>query len=189
MKKIIKNKYFLIAFVTPILIAGGLTYGTWKGLNYIQNTKDSIYQEGWEVGYMQGQNDGYEAAEEKNWDRLSKNPEVVKLLKKYFPEYSEARTMSAILEAESHHNPNTVNYNCYYTKDGKKYSTTCKKGDEGKAWSVDCGIAQLNYYGKVCPSWTMQPEVAIIKVKDMVTKRGFQPWVAYNNLSYKKYLK
>lgn len=48
--------------------------------------KQEIKQEGWEIGYFQGQIDGYQAKEDEQWDALSPNPNLVELLRKYFPE-------------------------------------------------------------------------------------------------------
>ena len=58
---------------------------------------------------------------------------------------TQARVATAVLKAESGMKLNAKNYNCfYYRNDGSKYSTSCKKDDKSKAWSVDCGFAQIN---------------------------------------------
>jgi len=106
-----------------------------------------------------------------------------KALAKHFSE-EEARIAKAILTHESRLNPNAKNYNCYYNNK----STFCKKGDEHLAWSVDCGIAQLNYHGSVCPSYTKSIEKSIEKMADMYEKRGWSPWVSFQSGAYKQYL-
>lgn len=185
LKRLIKTKHFWYLIVLPILLTCLFFFGLYKAVKYVDNHDKEIATDNWEIGFQSGLEEGYYNAKDEDWNMLSKKPEVVVLLKKYFPEYTKARTMSAILEAESHHNSNAINYNCYYN--GK--SQSCKKGDEKKAWSVDCGIAMLNYHGQICPSWTKDPELSMIKAKEMVDKRGFQPWVVYLTGAYKQYLK
>jgi len=182
-----KNKTRIIIFITIfcLLIPSLFYYSLYKTFKFIENHDKQIASDNWEIGFQTGLEEGYENAKQEDWDMLSKKPEIVVLLKRYFPEYSKARTMSAILYAESHHNPNAVNYNCYYN--GK--SQSCKRGDEKKAWSIDCGIAMLNYYGQTCPAWTKDPELSLIKAKSMVDKRGFQPWTVYLSGAYKQFLK
>jgi len=173
-------KYKVLAVVFVSLIVLGV-YAVREVSNMVAERDSAIYNDGWEAGNLIGLEDGYNAAKEEDWALLNSNPEMVKLLKKYFPEWEEARTAAAIIQAESKFKPDAKNYNCYYTnKAGKKYSTQCKKGDEHKAWSVDCGVAQLNYHGKICPAWTLDPELNIKKMSDMYSKRGWSPWVTYN---------
>lgn len=182
-------KYKIIVVVFVALICLGL-YGVNKASDYVATWEESIKQEGFETGHLLGLTEGYNAAKEEDWEMLSSNKEIVELLKTYFPDYAQARIMAAVLQHESQFKVNAKSYNCYYTnKQGKKYSTFCKKGDEHKAWSVDCGIAMLNYHGKTCPAYTMDPKLALAKTKDMVNKRGFQPWVSYTSGAYKQYLK
>lgn len=186
--KTYKKLYFL-AVVFVALVGFGV-YGVIKTSDYIASWEESIRQESFEIGHFSGLTEGYNAAKEEDWEMLSSNKEIVELLKQFFPDYAQARIMAAVLQHESQLNPNAKSYNCYYTnKQGKKYSTFCKKGDEHKAWSVDCGIAMLNYHGKVCPAYTMDPKLALAKTKSMVEKRGFQPWVSYTSGAYKQYLK
>lgn len=54
-KKTIKNKYFLIGFITPLLLVGLAVYLTWYSLNYIQKRDNQIFQDAWENGYFVAQ--------------------------------------------------------------------------------------------------------------------------------------
>lgn len=189
-KKNKKNKKLLAITLVFVVIIGLGCYGVIKASDYVATWEESVKQEGFEIGHFLGLQEGYNAAKEEDWEMLSGNKEIVELLKLYFPDYAQARIMAAVLQHESQFKVNAKSYNCYYTnKQGKKYSTFCKKGDEHKAWSVDCGIAMLNYHGKVCPAYTMDPKLALAKTKSMVEKRGFQPWVSYTSGAYKQYLK
>lgn len=76
------------------------------------------------------------------------------------------------------------NYNCIYN--GK--STFCKKGDEAKAWSVDCGIAQVNIRGKVCPPELLTLEGNMKAVEKIYKQQGLNAWVSYKNGKYKQFL-
>jgi hypothetical protein len=96
----------------------------------------------------------------------------------------EAKVAQAVFYAESHHNPQSMNWNCRYF--GK--SQSCHKGDEAQAWSVDCGIAQINVLGKTCPVELFNPEHNLAIAKQMYDSRGWSPWVSHWNGSYLKYL-
>ena len=184
-----KNNYKK-AILLAIALTSLFYFTLYKTVKYIELRDKTIFMDGYEVGNYEGLTEGYNNAQEENWNMLSKNPEVVFLLKKYFLEYTQARTAAAIIQAESKFIADAKNYNCYYIDDkGKQYSAQCKKGDEYKAWSVDCGMAQLNYHGKVCPSWTMDPELNIKKMKSMYDNRGWTPWVTFNKGLHLTYLK
>ncbi|HCU01444.1 TPA: hypothetical protein DIC62_01435 [Candidatus Nomurabacteria bacterium] len=86
----------------------------------------------------------------------------------------------AVFKTESALNPEAKNYNCRYN--GK--SQSCKRGDENKAWSVDCGIAQINVIAKECPAELFDYKNNIKIAKEMFDRRGFQPWVTYNEGYY-----
>lgn len=105
-------------------------------------------------------------------------PLPVRLVKKYFKH--DAVTMLAIVKAESGLKANAKGYNCMY--EGK--SMACKPGDEQNAWSVDCGLAQNNFKGLVCPAYAMDPEWSIKEAKRKHATRGFQPWSVYNSGKY-----
>lgn len=86
----------------------------------------------------------------------------------------------AVAKAESGLNPNAINYNCRYN--GK--STFCKKGDLTKAWSCDVSVFQIN----VSCGTKMTTRENIMKAYEMYQKRGWQPWVAYNDKKHLVYL-
>lgn len=90
----------------------------------------------------------------------------------------------AVAKGESGLDPNAKGYNCKY---GSR-STSCKPEDREKAWSVDCGIYQINTVAKDCPTHLMDPETNIAIAKEMQSKRGWSPWVAYWNGQYKNHL-
>lgn len=101
----------------------------------------------------------------------------------------DAKIALAIFKTESALNPEAQNWNCHYYKNGKRYSAQCKKEDRPKAWSVDCGIAQINHItpneSKECPAELFDYQENIKIAKNMFDKRGFQPWVTYNMGYYK----
>lgn len=63
-------------------------------------------------------------------------------------------------------------------------SKACKPEDRDQAWSVDCGIMQINVAGKECPKALFNPETNIQKAYEMYKRRGWQPWVAAKKLGY-----
>lgn len=81
-------------------------------------------------------------------------------------------------------------YNChYYNKEGKRYSTSCKTvADRANAWSVDCGIAQINVKGKVCPARLLTLEGNMEAAKKIYKEQGLNAWVSYTSGAYKKFL-
>lgn len=107
---------------------------------------------------------------------------VESCIKYYFPENYEMAL--AVAKAESRLNPNAKNYNCRY--DG--VSTFCKKGDEINAWSVDCGVFQINTKGLSCPDSLLDFQKNIEHARKMYNDRGWNPWVAYSGEHYKKYM-
>lgn len=85
-----------------------------------------------------------------------------------------APVFNAIAWAESQFNPQAVNWNCYY---GGK-SKPCKKQDRDKAWSVDCGLYQINYKGNKCPSELFDIDINLARAEDLYFQRGYSPWSA-----------
>lgn len=73
-----------------------------------------------------------------------------------------------------------MGYNCRYGE----YSQACKAEDRHRAWSVDCGLFQINVIGKTCPTELFDPKVNIEKAVKMYNSRGWKPWVAAKNLGY-----
>lgn len=78
-----------------------------------------------------------------------------------------------------------INYNCRYN--GR--STFCKKGDEHRAWSVDCGMAQINTKGQICPEELFTLEGNMLAVEKIYKTQGLNAWVSYKNKSYTRFLK
>lgn len=97
---------------------------------------------------------------------------------------AKAEIATAVLKHESGMKLDAVNYNCRY--DG--HSTFCKKGDKAKAWSVDCGIAQVNVKGTVCPEHLFTLEGNMEAVAKIYKEQGLRAWVSYNNGRYKQFM-
>lgn len=119
--------------------------------------------------------------------KLADKP-VEQIVEHYFGE--DSKLMTAVFTAESGLNPVAMNWNCTYINDkGKTYSTSCKKVDRVRAWSVDCGVAQINVRGKECPQILFDPveNLRIAKV-EKYDKQGLGAWSVYNNGSYKRFL-
>jgi hypothetical protein len=99
------------------------------------------------------------------------------------------RMATAIFTAESGLNPRSMGWNCYYTNAQGRYSASCKPGDRNLAWSVDCGIAQLNFRGQVCPEEAFDYRWNIEKAYEWKFKpSGWNPWTVYKTGSYLAYL-
>lgn len=95
----------------------------------------------------------------------------------------------AVAKSESGLRSTAMGWNChYYDAQGKRYSKACNPEDRPKAWSVDCGVMQINHLGKTCPSHLFDPDENIRIGRDMFNSRGFSPWVAFTNGLYLKYL-
>jgi hypothetical protein len=90
----------------------------------------------------------------------------------------------AVIMHESKEKEDAKNYNCIYN--GK--STFCKRGDESKAWSVDCGVAQINVKGKVCPPELLTKEGSLPYIEKIYKTQGLNAWVSYKTGAYKKFL-
>lgn len=119
------------------------------------------------------------------------NESIETKIRKYFPRSS--KTMLAVAYAESGLNHDAQNWNCYYshgvatTTPIKGGSRSCEKKDRALAWSMDCGVLMKNYIGvKQCPKVDVDEHLQ--EMAELSKARGFQPWVAYSNGSYKKYL-
>lgn len=96
----------------------------------------------------------------------------------------KAKIATAVILHESQNKLDAVNYNCVY---GGK-STSCRKGDEARAWSVDCGIGQINVRGKVCPAELLTLEGNMKAIEKVYDTQGLNAWVSYSTGRYKKYL-
>lgn len=98
----------------------------------------------------------------------------------------------AVFKAESGLRADAQGWNCYYYRaDGSKYSTACNVEDRHLAWSVDCGITQMNVVGQTCPSEYFDPHWNIEKAyewKYLTRNKTFTAWVAYTSGSYKRFI-
>ena len=90
----------------------------------------------------------------------------------------DSSTMLSIVKAESEFNPNAVNYNCIYNG----VSKPCKKEDRPKAWSVDCGLFQINKKLPKCPAYLFDIDINISQAMNLYFERGFQPWHSSINM-------
>lgn len=74
-------------------------------------------------------------------------------------------------------NTRRMNYNCAYEVDGKTKYTSCPEQDFDKAWSVDCGVAQINVPGRQCPEKLFDYEHNIDVALQKYEARGdFSAW-------------
>jgi hypothetical protein len=96
----------------------------------------------------------------------------------------KAQIAKAVIFHESNNKLDAKNYNCIYN--GK--STFCKKEDRSKAWSVDCGIAQINVKGQVCPPELLTLQGNMKAVEKVYKEQGFNAWVSYKTGAYKRFL-
>ncbi|MBX4187522.1 MAG: LysM domain-containing protein [Candidatus Doudnabacteria bacterium] len=97
-------------------------------------------------------------------------------------------TAAAIARSESTFNLKAQNWNCVYrTSSGKSVSTSCRNNDRHKAWSIDCGLMQINVRGTLtCPEelWTLEGNLQA--AKELRDNRGnFKDWVVYKSGTYK----
>lgn len=107
-------------------------------------------------------------------------PTVEDKIKEYFPR--NWKTMIAIAHAESHMSMDAVGYNCMYNG----VSKACKKEDRHKAWSIDCGLLQINTKSKTCPKETIDQHLQRAAALSRV--QGLKAWVTYNTGAHEKYL-
>ena len=96
----------------------------------------------------------------------------------------KAETATAVLMHESGLRLDAINYNCRYN--GK--SKTCKVGDEKNSISLDCGIAQINFKGKVCPKELLTLKGNMEAVAKIYKSQGLKAWVSFTTGRYKVYL-
>jgi len=90
----------------------------------------------------------------------------------------------AVFKHESNAKITSKNWNCVYN--GR--STFCKKEDRSKAWSVDCGIAQINVKGLTCPPELMTEIGSIPFIEKIYKTQGLNAWVSFKNKKYLPYL-
>lgn len=90
----------------------------------------------------------------------------------------------AVLKHESGLNLNAKGYNCRYNG----VSKACKYNDRHLAWSVDCGLGQINVKGQKCPPELMTLEHNLNLIEQKYKEQGLNAWVSYKTGAYKKYL-
>lgn len=101
----------------------------------------------------------------------------------YFGEHCQ--TATAIATAESGLRTDAKGWNCMYGTESK----ACRPEDRGRAWSVDCGVFQINFKGLECPPESFDAQWNIEKAYEWKFKRsGWNPWSVFKNGSYLKYL-
>ena len=111
-------------------------------------------------------------------------PEMAYELAKGFEKYgTDVMNQSFnVAKNESGWRHDAMGWNCRY--DGK--SQACKPQDRKNAWSVDCGLMQINVRGTECPKELFDIKVNISKAVAMYERRSWSPWVAAKNLGYVK---
>lgn len=181
MKKIIiktlTNKWFILGFTLPLLLAGSLTYGAWKAYAYVEQRDQELFTTGFEIGHLQGLEEGTNNAYDDFYAKLSPNPKVSYLFKKYFPKEEEARIMRAISLAES-----------------KGKQTAINKGN--KNGSIDSGFFQVNTIHKKKGETESQfitrmhdLEENFKEARRILDTQGLTAWSVYNNKKYLSYIK
>ncbi len=129
---------------------------------------------------------------------ISVAEEVVMTLEQHLEKIfgDNAEVALAVLKHESQLKLDAKGWNCHYYKTvivdekevQRRYSTSCKIADRGNAWSVDCGIGQINTKGKVCPARLLTLEGNMEAVEKIYKAQGLNAWVSYKTGRYKKYL-
>lgn len=120
--------------------------------------------------------------------RTEAEPEQIKVptleehIERIFGDNSEVAT--AVLKHESGLRLNAKGWNCYYNGRSK----ACKPQDRHLAWSVDCGVAQVNTKGQTCPDELFTLEGNMKQVERIYKEQGLNAWVSYKTGAYKKYL-
>lgn len=186
--RLLKSKSFWYLVMLPVVINALVWVTVFGGHWYYEKEVERIYQEGWEVGYFEGQLDGYDAGVESVTDdfynKLSKNPQVSFLFKKYFPEKDIATTMRAISLSES-----------------KGKQVQHYKLNKNGSW--DCGFFQTNTIHRnkgepmesFCDRMNSNLEANFAMARKIYDDRkkmfgnGFTAWSDYNNGKYLNYIK
>lgn len=175
----VKDKSKVISFLAIfiILVPGLFYYSLYKAVKYIENRDQQIFQDGFEIGHFQGLTEGTENAYDDFYARLSPNPQVSYLFKKYFPKEEEARIMRAISLAESQ---------------GQQKP----KPNRNTNGSIDFGFFQINTVHKKKGETIAQfhqrmsdLEANFKEARRILDTQGLTAWSTYNDGKYLTYLK
>lgn len=171
-----KNNYKK-AILLAIALTSLFYFTLYKTVKYIELRDKTIFMDGYEVGNYEGLTEGYNSAYDEFYNKLSPNPQVSYLFKKYFPDQETARIMRAISLAES-----------------KGKQTAINKANKNK--SIDSGFFQINTVHKHKGETTEQfisrmqhLEENFKAAKMVLDKQGFQAWSTYNDKKYLTYMK
>lgn len=107
---------------------------------------------------------------------------IEKIIYAYFQD--DYKTAKAVFTAESGLREDAQGFNCRYGK----ISQSCRPEDREKAWSVDCGIAQINVIGKVCPDELFDADHNLMVARQKYEARNWQPWSAWKSGKYLAFL-
>lgn len=79
MKKIIKNKYFLIGFITPLVIVGGAVYAYWSMLTRLDSQYEQGVKDGYEIGRFDQLNEDAETTQKEIKEKKETNKKQILL--------------------------------------------------------------------------------------------------------------
>ena len=174
-----RNQPKIIGFLLllPMVITCIFFYAYYQVVEYINHRDQQIYKEGYEIGHFQGLTEGTDNAYDDFYAKLSPNPQVAYLFKKYFPDQEEARIMRAISLAESKGSQTAVN----------------KANRNG---SIDSGFFQVNTVHKRKGETTEQfikrmhdLEENFKEARKVYEKQSFKAWSTFNDGKYLSYIK
>lgn len=173
--------------IISLIVSGLVIYGQYERWSFIKNAISPLAEPVF-------------AAETPTTPTPEPLPEWVQDLQLIVKEFSpfgkdEVAKAVDVAKNESGWNRKAQNWNCWYSQDGTvksqkteptDKSTSCSEQDKPMAWSVDCGLLQINVSGKSCPSELFDPKKNIAKAVEMYKRRSWQPWVAAKKLGLVK---
>ncbi len=172
-----KAKIIGLLILLPIFLTLCFYYTLYRAVKYIEARDQQIFTTGFEIGHFQGLTEGTDNAYDDFYAKLSPNPQVAYLFKKYFPDQEEARIMRAISLAES-----------------KGKQTAINKAN--KNGSIDSGFFQVNTIHKRKGETTEQfihrmhnLEENFKEARNVYDKQSFKAWSTFNDGKYLSYIK
>lgn len=120
---------------------------------------------------------------QKKVNKYGMDMELENRIKETFGKDGDIMVAVALAESEGRVE-DAVGYNCW--SGGR--SVPCPKDERENAWSVDCGLFQINTRGNVCPEHLFDAEKNLERARQIYKEQGIGAWWAYKNGSYKKYL-